>query len=138
MTTQMTLADFIAKHGITMFVESVDSVPHRDMDEDWNRTANHWRCLVRKGQSRMTIYFSQGSAYVNPPTLADVLNSVALDSAGFENAGDFREWAGEYGYDSDSIKALKTFKQVKRQAEKAKALLGDDAYRELLWQCEQL
>lgn len=136
MTTTMTVAQFVAKHNVTMFVEAVDSVPNRDMDDDWNRTASHWRCLLRRDGKRMTVYFSQGSAHVNPPTVVDVIDSVASDSRGVESQS-FHDWCGDYGYDDDSIKALKTFKACRKYAGKLRTLLGDAAFAELL-ECESL
>jgi hypothetical protein len=137
MTDQMTLADFIAKHQIRMTSVHTDRNPHM-ADDDWSRTATHWKCIIGRGKARMTVPFSQGSAHTEAPTLATVLDCLASDASSVENARDFREWAEEMGGDPDSIKALKTYRLIQKQAAKLEALLGPDAYAELLWECERL
>lgn len=44
-----------------------------------------------------------------PPTLDEVVWSVLMDASGVRDGQLFEEWALEYGYDSDSIKARKIF-----------------------------
>jgi hypothetical protein len=65
------------------------------------------------------------------PTVADVLDCLASDSAGVENADSFEGWCSEYGYDTDSRKALATYKQCEKQADRLKSLVGA-AYETLL------
>jgi len=106
-----------------------------------------------KGQPTISfsLYFSQGSGHTADPTLADVLNSLASDASGYKNARDlkttqgtghdkrtadylqFDNWAAEFGYDTDSRKAEKIFRSVKRQSEQLKRTIGTEAYEELLW-----
>lgn len=43
------------------------------------------------------------------PELEDVLSSVMLDGSPFFDAERFEDWAGEYGYSPDSIKAKEIF-----------------------------
>jgi hypothetical protein len=66
-----------------------------------------------------------------------VLDSLASDAAGYENSPDFGDWCGEYGYDEDSRKAERIFKDVERQSAKLKKFLGDDLYETLLWDTER-
>ena len=56
----------------------------------------------------------------NPPTAYDVL--TCLEKYGFET---FEDFCGEFGYDTDSRKALKTFKAVNREAQKVHDLWND-------------
>lgn len=44
------------------------------------------------------------------PNLAEVLNSLLSDGTAFFNGETFEEWAGNYGYDTDSRKAEAIFK----------------------------
>jgi hypothetical protein len=127
----MTIKQFIVKHNVRMTATWVDSVPHRDMDDDWNRTASHYRCVIRHEGKSMTVYYSMGAAHTSEPKLKDVLDSVASDSRGVIDQG-FEDWAGDYGMDSDSIKAWKTYRLCRKQAAKLAKLLGPDAYAELL------
>jgi len=71
------------------------------------------------------------------PELADVLDCLASDASGFDNSRSFEEWAGEYGYDTDSRKAEKTYLTVKNQALELKSFLGREAYETLLWNVER-
>jgi hypothetical protein len=110
--------------------------------------ANGWHGRPRS----FGLYFSQGSAHTTDPTLADVLDCLASDASGYENARVdtrpdekqdkaltvFEGWASEYGYDTDSRKAEKTFRAIKRQSEQLKRTIGAEAYEELLWQVERL
>lgn len=99
-----------------------------------------------------SFYFSQGSTHTQDPTLADVLDCLASDASGYENAIvdakqkqswgflrlTFESWASEYGYDTDSRKAEKTFRAIKRQAEQLKRTIDVEAYEELLYNVERL
>jgi hypothetical protein len=64
-----------------------------------------------------------------PPTLADVLGCLCADASGYDNARTFEEWAGDYGYDTDSRKAESTYRVVAEQAKQLRHLLGDDYAR---------
>jgi hypothetical protein len=90
--------------------------------------AFHYKCRITQGRRGFTLYFSQGSTHTSPPTLGDVLRCVCDDAAGYENAGSFEDWAGEYGYEVDSRSAEKIYRAVKRQAEQLKRVLGQDNY----------
>src|SRR5215831_13835151 len=131
-----TLQAFINQHRLRMTAEWADSNPH--MTDPWDG-ATHWKCVLRKGRRRMTIYFSQGSAFSSEPDLKSVLDCIASDAAGIDNARSFENWADDYGYDIDSRKAEKTFKTCEKQAESLKTLLNNpDAYETLLYNTERL
>ncbi len=48
------------------------------------------------------------------PKLEDVCHSLLMDGAAFFDGLKFEDWAGDYGYSSDSIKAKETFEQCDR------------------------
>jgi len=73
-----------------------------------------------------------------PPDLACVLDSLASDASSYENARNFDEWASEYGYDTDSRKAEKTYRSVGDQAKELLHLLGREVYEILVWKVERL
>lgn len=130
-----TIKRFIKSAGLRMAVRSHYENPHMDgMDHG----ASHWKCLIKRGDKRMGVYFSMGSAHKGPPKLADVLDCIASDASGYENSNDFESWCDEYGYDSDSRKAHRTYRVVERQAMKLQELLGGALYEELLWDTERL
>lgn len=131
-------------------------------------TMRHFRCKVTHDKpclgfkidevqlttrKSFSVYFSQGSVHMNDPTLANVLDCLASDASGFETARPmkneynenqydwpmhFSNWAEEYGYDTDSRKAEKTFKAIKRQSEQLRRTLGAEAFEELLYNTERL
>lgn len=134
--TRTTLRQFIGDFRIRMTADLTERNPNRD--DEWGRSATHWKCLLRCGRRSMTVYFSQGPAVSREPSAEDVLDCLASDAAGFENARTFEEWASEYGYDADSRKAERTYKAVERQTEALARLLPVDAYDRLLWHTERL
>lgn len=135
MAGQITLQDFINARGLRLSAKPADRNPHMD-DSD---SMDHWRCTIRapKGKT-MRVYFSKGVGHHGAePTLAEVLDCLASDSAGVANTS-FEEWCGEYGYDTDSRKALRTYRVCDRQAERLKDFLGSASFEELLWNVERL
>ena len=138
-TQTTTLAEFIETNALTFSMKQKASNPHFKGDPHLTR---HFLCYIGKPgmiqDDQMHVPFSQGSAHTKPPTLEDVLDCLASDSAGVENARSFEDWAAEYGYDTDSRKAEKTYCLCRDQAEQLKALLGPDSYAQLLWNVERL
>lgn len=131
----LSLAGFIRNHQITATSRRVDTNPTAP---DWT-DADHWRVELRRPGRKMTVYFSMGYAHKGkPPEVADVLDCLASDSAGIEQARDFADWCAEYGYDTDSRKAHRTFKVCERQAARLHKFLSDDAYNQLLYRTERL
>ena len=136
-TQTITLDQFIAAQQLVMGVHSIRRNPH--MQEQMPR---NFECTIyfegRGYHEPMTVYFSQGIAHKKPPTLAEVLDCLASDASGVDNAQSFGAWASEYGYDTDSRKAEKTYNICVQQAQELKALLGQDAYDQLLYETERL
>jgi hypothetical protein len=157
MTTDfMTLDEFIAKNGITIEIEGgieprtlVAKKTVKD-EAGWEHYA--WSVTLVHGRETITSPFRTGiglstrkfSDYTSkwvvtpkPPSVADILDSMASDSSGWENARDFDDWASDYGYDTDSRKAHHTYEIVGDQAKRLKAFLGRELYEQLLWQVER-
>ena len=136
-TKTVTLQQFIAEQQLEMSVFPVKRNPHTDVQMPRN-----FECTItmvgRGNHEPMTVYFSQGSAHKKNPTLAEVLDCLASEASGVDNARSFEDWASEYGYDLDSRKAERTYQICKKQAQELKALLGQDAYNQLLYSTEGL
>ena len=136
-TQTITLDQFITEQQLVMSVRPIKRNPH--MQEQMPRNFN---CTIefegRGYHEPLTVYFSQGSAHKEPPTLAEVLDCLASDASGVDNAQSFEDWASEYGYDTDSRKAECTYRICEKQAQELKALLGRDAYNQLLYGTERL
>ena len=145
----MTYDKFITANNLQFTADWVSARPDNLMDTNMN----HYKCRItctrfvpnvrsesryRKQARGFTLYFSQGFGITHEPKLADVLDCLASDAAGYENASTFEDWAEEYGYDTDSRKAERMYRTIKRQAEQLRRTIGDEAYQTLLWEMERL
>lgn len=136
----ISLEQFIEKHSIKFSQEvsyNRPDLPNGGIDE-WPRGSSHFKVRIGRGRRSFGLYFSQGSGIRDVPGAATVLDCLASDAASYENTKDFEDWASEFGYDTDSRKAERTYRMVKRQAEQLKRTIGEDAYNELLWNTERL
>jgi hypothetical protein len=73
-----------------------------------------------------------------PPEVADAVDAVAAEAAVIEEAGSYEAWALQMGFDPDSRRGERIYRSERRQARHLRALLGEDGYRELLWETERL
>jgi hypothetical protein len=73
-----------------------------------------------------------------PPQLSEVLDAVAAEAAVAEEARDYEQWAVAMGFSPDSRYGERVYLSVRRRAKLLRQLLGDDRYRQLLWQTERL
>ncbi len=128
-----TLARFIDKYGITSEPAYLGNKTEDGIYFDV------WRVVLNADGQTMTVdEFMMGSGLgQKAPTTADVLNSLISDSAGYDNASSFEEWADELGYDEDSRKAEAIYRACGEQALQLRELLGDH-YSEALYETESL
>ncbi len=75
-----------------------------------------------------TIFTGKGKPIL--PDFADVLYSLSMDASVID-AGTFEQWAGDYGYDTDSRAAEAIYRACLDTALKMRAALGDAAMSEL-------
>lgn len=105
---------------------------NNDNKDEWKRTATKYRCKVTfKNQSYVFAYW-MGSAHKQPPTKKDVLYSFIMDDT---EGMDFKDFCLCFGYNTDSIEALKTFKACQKQTENVNRLFNSEEkeiLRELL------
>ena len=74
-----------------------------------------------KVNKKMSIRFGQSLANTGEqPTAYDVLACLTK-----EDWADFNQFCGSFGYDEDSIKALRTFKAVQREWQGVNRVFGD-------------
>lgn len=136
------LARFIHQNGITLTYEAIPERPDRkDLDEkeqEWQDRAFHYKVTLRRGRKKLTTYYSAGAGSPESPTVDEVLDILASDSSGADNARSFEDWASEYGYDTDSRKAERTFRAVQETSEKLKQLLGEGPFQELVYKIDRL
>lgn len=136
-----TLSAFLAtRTDLELHNQSAPENPYTDKDA-WSKGAKHYYCTLKsvgRGPAKeFHTYFSMGSAHKHAPTLPGVLDCLASDAAGYENARTFEEWANEYGYDPDSRKAERLYNIIREQAKELEQFLGADSYHTLLWETER-
>lgn len=133
-TDTVSIAQFVKDYRISMTADRVDSNPN--MPESDNM--DHWKVVLRRPGHTLTTYFSMGYGHKGAePKAADVLDCLASDASSIENANGFEDWAADFGYDTDSRKAEKTYKACEHIAKRLRNFLGE-AYDTLLYNTERL
>lgn len=84
---------------------------------EWSKGARHWVCRLERNRAVMEFPYSQGSAYTEPPKLADVLDCLRSDA---------RLAADESEAEACGVK-LSQWETLKRQAHAFRVLCGDAA-----------
>jgi hypothetical protein len=69
-------------------------------------------------------YLLQKKKFPNP-TLQEVLQSL-VSECDVRNYSNFEDWAGNFGYEKDSIKALKVYQECQKTATQLVKMLGED------------
>lgn len=123
-----TAQQFIEAWGIHARYQVVAENPHMTADSEWAKTARHYEVTLmyrHKGQVySYTTYYSKGSAHTTGPNRAEVLQSLSMDIAGLDNTDSFEDWALEYGYDTDSRAAERTYRVIVKMAQDIKNWLS--------------
>jgi hypothetical protein len=68
------------------------------------------------------------------PNAQDVFACVVIDARSVYDSK-FPEFCSGFGYDTDSMKAFRLFKDCKKQCKKLLSLLGDDLFQQFM-ECE--
>jgi hypothetical protein len=133
-----TIAQFIKANRLTMEAIKVSSNPN--MDASMMDRSSHYLCKIFKAGrvTPMNVTFSQGAAHKNKPTLSTVLDCLASDASGVMHGQTFEDWASDYGYDTDSRKAERTYRAVCNQTQELLLLVGPDGLDELVNEIERL
>lgn len=152
-TDTISIEQFLSDNRITMTAERVDRNPNMPDSNGMD----HWKCVFTRhfttdalytnmttGESRprtytarMTTYFSMGYGHKGKePGAADVLDCLASDSSSVSDS--LEDWCSNYGYDTDSRKAERTYKACVHAASRLKTFLGDAAYETLVYNTERL
>ncbi len=96
--------------------DSNPSMPDPSMD--------HYKCTLFNDGRQMVVFFSKGSGHKGAePTLDEVLECLASDCA---QLGSFEDWCSDFGFDSDSRKAERTYNAIVKQEAALRRLLGDE------------
>lgn len=130
----LTIQEFITKNGITMTVEPTTGNPNIDSETKMN----HYRVIFSGGLTELTTFFSMGLGLEGKPQVEDVLDCLAQEASGFEDARTFEDWCDNFGYDTDSRKAERTWMAAVDGAKLLKSFLGLVEYDHLLNEVERL
>ncbi len=103
--------------------------------EGWGADHDTWRVQVRRGQRAFTTDYSAGFGHrlndkPQAPKLADVLACLLSDAS--SGAESFEDFCSNLGYDSDSRKALATWRSCRRTAAAFDRLLGAETLEFLI------
>jgi hypothetical protein len=106
-TDSRTLADFLAERPTAVKFRQTGT-PTLVTEDGWQHYKMTLR-LIHDGREIVTPW-RQGTAHgPTIPDVADVVQSLAQDARGTRVVNGFEEWAGEYGYDTDSRSAERTY-----------------------------
>lgn len=103
-----------------------------DLKDDWRKNANKYQVKISYFDKFYVTDYYMGSALTRKPNKKDVLNSMLLDDV---SGIDFDEFCCEFGYNSDSIKSLKTYEACQRETKALHNMFDSDEIdmlRELL------
>lgn len=123
-TYEKQATDFLEKTGVTMTVEFKENGKHFEDDKE-NRDI--YNVKFKRGNRSFTIQF--GQSLVNsgtPPTAYDVLACLQK-----YDVGDFEDFCSDFGYDTDSRKAEKTYKAVVKEYDNVCKIWSDKEIEDL-------
>ena len=98
---------------------------------DESRFNHHYRFEIRMSYNGKRCYFRYATSYndwrngketLDESDYMNALNCVLSDSYAAQCS--FKDFCSEFGYSDDSIKALKTYKECKRSAERLNKLFS--------------
>jgi hypothetical protein len=97
-----------------------------DRPDGFDPESRTFKVVLRyEGGWFMETTFTLGSAFLDPPAFADVLQCLLSDIINIEDHT-FESWCADFGYDTDSRKAEKTFNSIRDMLPLLRRLLGKD------------
>lgn len=99
-----------------------------ELSDKWKATANKYLCKIKYFNQYYIFDFWMGAGLKRMPSIKDILYSFIMDDV---HNMSFKDFCNNFGYDNDSIKALKTYKLCQKQTE-AYYKMFDSEERELL------
>lgn len=106
----------------------------KDLKDEWKRTSKKWQVKLIYFDKEYVTDFYMGCGLVDEngkpkkPSKKDVLFSIMMDDV---SEMSFNDFCSEFGYDNDSIKALKIYEGCQRETE-AYYDMFDSEEREIL------
>jgi hypothetical protein len=111
------LSELCAELGFTASVKELDDLTTLP---DWAKQG--WS-IVLKYQGKRAQFRFYGGGKANTPTASDLIWSVATDSTALNE--NFNYWCDNFGYSTDSIKALSIYKACSINAKRLIKLIGN-------------
>ena len=110
---------FAKKHGIKLsFIGYPQYKKHFDTDKDFRYV---FKCQLSRGGKQYTFNFGQSIHNgAEEPTMYDILTCLQK-----YDVGSFEEFCSEFGYDTDSRTAERTYKAVCKEYEAMDRLFSD-------------
>lgn len=121
--------------GLSSLFTLVDRNP---ASSGWPAGTRHFYVKLYWGNKIFETYYSMGPGITEDPTVADVLDCLAMDALSVHEY-DFNPiaWAREFG-DPDASKAMKTYEVICDQTASLEDFLGHEKFQELLYDTERL
>lgn len=118
MDYQQQANDFATKHNVKLKINRTTYGKHFAEDKESRYIFN---CTLTRNRKRYTFNFGQSIAAGNTkPAMYDILTCLTK-----YNPETFENFCSEYGYNTDSINAQKTYKAVKREFNGVNRLFSD-------------
>jgi len=122
-TNTKPLSELVIDLGLTAKVMKANS----KNKPDWAK--QEWLILLACDTRTLSFSYYGGGAVKNP-TLADSAYVMGIEYLNDEIT--FKDWASDYGYDTDSLKALKDFDSMVARSKELEYLLGSPELAQLL------
>ena len=115
---QIQANDFATKHGVKMVVLDTEYGKHFDDDRD-----NRYIFKIKLSRNGKSYTFKFGQSIVGgdkEPTFYDIFTCLQK-----HDVGSFEDFCGEFGYDTDSRKAERSYNAVCKEYKGVERLFGD-------------
>jgi hypothetical protein len=133
----MDMHEYVKEQGIR--VEILEDFDYQRDEDGWEHRAFNLR--LHRGQRSLTTKWRQGLGIHTSPdeTPAEILNSLVWDAASYADAEDFEDFASSLGYDCDSRKAEKVYRECgKLHKRLVRFLGGDEEFQRVAYDIERL
>ena len=130
-----TYQEFATKHKLELHFQERSSRPSDGTE--WSKGSRHFLCeILHDGMmTGWEFWFSQGPGIKREPDIAHILHCLAMDA---HSAGDsFEEWCANFGYDTDSRKAYRTYEACEDTRDNLNRIFGDSALEELFFETSE-
>jgi hypothetical protein len=126
---------FVARHGLRIITEELAAYP-RDVLAVPSELDRHVLVILASEAGHpnpVRSLFVVGATDSRPASTRDVMWWLSADSWAYERAGnDLHRWAATYGYPADDPATERLMRLHERQALALSALMGAEAYDQLL------